>query len=131
MIIHVYFLKKRNWYDSYFELGETILYNTVFYFKSNLSLYSLQYAEACNEFAGPISASLRLGNTAPLEETLQRQRAVGNTVSDLTGPRFEPDLPLQRRTRYHSINRPSLIYVCNFDLQIKSFIIIVKLRRSV
>ena len=69
------FLKK-NWYDSSFELGETILYNTVFYLKSNLSLYSLQYAEACNEFAGPISASLRLGNTAPLEETLQRQRAV-------------------------------------------------------
>ena len=27
---------------------------------SNLSLYSLYYAETCNEFAGPISASLRL-----------------------------------------------------------------------
>ena len=36
--------------------------------KSNLSLYSLYYAEACNELAGPISASLRPGNTAPFEE---------------------------------------------------------------
>ena len=29
------------------------------------------------------------GNTAPFEETSQRWRAIGNTVSDLTGPRFE------------------------------------------
>ena len=58
--------------------------------KSNLSLYSLDYAEACNELAGPISASLRPDNTAPFEEKRQRWRAIGNTVSDLTGPRFEP-----------------------------------------
>ena len=38
---------------------------------------------------GPISASLRPGNTAPFEEMSQRWRAVGNTVSDLTGPRLE------------------------------------------
>ena len=57
--------------------------------ESNLSLYSLYHAEACNEFAGPISASLRTGNTAPFEEMSQRWRAIGNTVSDLTGPRFE------------------------------------------
>ena len=56
---------------------------------SNLSLYSLHYAKACNEFAGPISVSLRPGNKAPSEEMLQRWRAVGNSVSDLTGPRFE------------------------------------------
>ena len=30
------------------------------------------------------------GNTASFEEILQRWRAVGNTVSDLTSPRFEP-----------------------------------------
>ena len=36
--------------------------------KSNLSLYSLDYAEACNELAGPISASLHPGNTAPLKK---------------------------------------------------------------
>ena len=43
-----------------------------------------------NEFTGPTSASLRPGNTALFTEMLQRWRAVGNTVSDLTGPRFEP-----------------------------------------
>ena len=40
--------------------------------KSNLSLYSLYYAEACNELAGPISASLRLGNTASCKEMSQQ-----------------------------------------------------------
>ena len=67
--------------------------------KSNLSLYSLHYAEACNELAGPISASLRPGNTAPFEEMSQRWRAVGNTVSDLTGPRFEPHTSRSRDKR--------------------------------
>ena len=50
------------------------------YFNSNLSLYSLCYAEACNEFEGLISASLCPDNTAPFEEMLQGWRAVGNTV---------------------------------------------------
>ena len=49
----------------------------------------MYFDEACNEFAGIISASLRPGNAAPSEEMLQRWRAVGNTVSDLAGPRFE------------------------------------------
>ena len=53
-------------------------------FKSNVSLYLLYYAEACNELAGPISVSLRLGNTASFEEMLQRWLIIGNTVSDLT-----------------------------------------------
>ena len=57
--------------------------------KSNLVLYSLYYAKACNELAGISSASLRPGNTASFEEMLQRWQAVGNTASDLTGPRFE------------------------------------------
>ena len=57
--------------------------------KSNLSLYSLYYAKACNEFAGPISASLRPGKTAAFEKMPQRRRAIGNTASNLTGPRFE------------------------------------------
>ena len=38
----------------------------------------------------PISALLRLGNTAHLEEMSQRWQTVGNTVFNLTGPRFEP-----------------------------------------
>ena len=46
--------------------------------KSNFSLYSLFYAEACNEFAGTISASLRPSNTAPFEEISQQWLAVGN-----------------------------------------------------
>ena len=40
--------------------------------KSNFSLYSLYYAGACNEFAGPISTLLRPCNTAPFEEMPQR-----------------------------------------------------------
>ena len=36
---------------------------------------------------GPISAALRLGNS---EETSQRWRAIGNTVSDLIGQGIEP-----------------------------------------
>ena len=31
----------------------------------------------------------RPGNTAPFEEMSQRWRAVGNTVANLTGPKFE------------------------------------------
>ena len=67
-----------------------------FLFKSNLSLYLMYYAEACNELAGPISASLRLGSTASFEEMSQSWRAVGNTVSDLTSPRFEPQISCSR-----------------------------------
>ena len=59
-------------------------------FKSNLSLYSLHYAEGYFELPGPNSASLRVGNTASFEEMSQRWPAVGNTVSNLTGPRFKP-----------------------------------------
>ena len=73
--------------------------------KSNLSLYSLDYAEACNELAGLISASLRPGNTASFEKMSQRWRAVGNIVSDLTGPRFEPQTS---RSRYERVTaRPT------------------------
>ena len=41
-------------------------------YKSYLLLYSLYYAEGYREFVGPISASLRQGNTAPFEEMMQR-----------------------------------------------------------
>ena len=46
--------------------------------KSNFSLCSMHYDEACNEFARSISASLRPGTTAPFEEILQWLRAVDN-----------------------------------------------------
>ena len=54
------------------------LQNQIFY-------YTDYNAEACNELAGHISASLRAGNTSPFEEMLQRWRAAGKSVSDLTG----------------------------------------------
>ena len=50
--------------------------------KIKSSLFTPYYVEACNKFAGPISAALRLGNT---EVTSQRWRAAGNTASDLIG----------------------------------------------
>ena len=49
-------------------------------YKSNVSLQSLYYAEACNKFARPISASLCPGNTASFEEMLLQWRTVGSTV---------------------------------------------------
>ena len=57
---------------------------------NSVSLYSLYYAEACNEFVGSVFASWHPGNTTLFKEILQRWRAVGDTVFDLTGPIFEP-----------------------------------------
>ena len=63
-------------------------YNTI---KSNqIFHYTRCYAEEFNEFAWPISALLRLGNTASFEETLKRWWAVGNSAFDLFGAKFEP-----------------------------------------
>ena len=39
---------------------------------------------------GPSGVIAPVGNTTLFEEMWQRWRALGNTVSDLTGPRFEP-----------------------------------------
>ena len=47
------------------------------------SLYSLYYAQTCNEFAWSVTATMHLGNTAPFEEKSQRWRVVGNSVFDL------------------------------------------------
>ena len=47
------------------------------------------YAEVCNELAEPIFLA-PTGNTASFEKISQRWRAVGNTLFNLTGPRFEP-----------------------------------------
>ena len=48
-----------------------------------------------NRLARPITASLRLGNTASFKEMWQRWRAVGNTVFDLTARdlNFGPPAP--------------------------------------
>ena len=67
--------------------------------KSNLLLYSLYYAEARNELAGPIVASLRPGKTPPFEAISQRWQTVGIAVSNLNGPRFEPQTSRSRDER--------------------------------
>ena len=59
----------------------------------------LYYAKACNKFVGPISASLHAVNTAHFKEMPKRWRAVGNTVSDLTDPRFKPQTSRYRCKR--------------------------------
>ena len=86
-------------YRSLFVLNDSNGTLLILQIKSNLSLYSLDYAEACNELAGPISASLRPGNTVPFEEMSQRSRAVGNTVSNLTCLRFESQTSRSRDER--------------------------------
>ena len=68
----------------------------------NLSLYSLYYAETCNESAGPISVSLHLQATQLL---LNECRSAGNTVSDLTCQRFEQQTSRTRDER--ATSRPT------------------------
>ena len=98
--------------------------------KSNLSLYSLHYDEACNEFAGPISASLRPRNAASFE-MLQRWQTVGITVSDLTGPRIK--FPTSRSRDKHvtarltrlllAATQNGLMRLCNpFSLDAAGFV---------
>ena len=66
--------------------------------KSNLSLCSLYYVEACYEFAGPISASFHPSNTGPFEEMSQRWRAVGNTAQ-FNRSDIEPQISQSRNER--------------------------------
>ena len=71
-------------------------------------IYAVLYGitpKRISEFAGPNSESLRTSNTAPLEEMLPRWRAVGNTVANLTGSRFEPQTSRSRDERITA--RPS------------------------
>ena len=60
-------------------------------------------AEACDKFAGPIFASLRLGD-ASFEKMLQRWPAAGNPVYNLTGPRFELQFPLGQLVAFWNPN---------------------------
>ena len=62
----------------------------------NLSLDSLFYAEACNEFVAPISASFYQGNTPPFEEISQSWWDICITASYLIDPRFEPQTSCSR-----------------------------------
>ena len=51
---------------------------------------------------GPVSSSLRLGSTTSFKEMSQRWRSVGNTLCDLTGPRFEPQTSRSRDERLNT-----------------------------
>ena len=66
--------------------------NFIHQLNQNFSLYSLYYSWACNEFESHLRVIAPAGNKASLEEMLLRWRAVGNTVSNLTGPRSEPQI---------------------------------------
>ena len=72
---------------------------------SSLSLYLLYYAEACNEFAGLISESLRL---RPTQLFSKKYRSGGKPLATLSPIRLTRDLKfrlqLQKRTRYRSTN---------------------------
>ena len=74
------------------------------YKKIKSLVYSLNYAETCNRF-GDIYASLRPGDTALFKAMSQRWQAVGNVVSDLIGPRFEPQI--YRSRDEHVTARPT------------------------
>ena len=68
----------------------------------NLPLYSLYYAEACDEFSGPFSTSLRLRTTQLrlFEETATVASRWQQTLcAILTGPRFEPKTSRSKQER--------------------------------
>ena len=67
------------------------------------NIFRIRFARIISRYLADTSryifASLRPGSTAPFEEISQRERAVGNTLSDLTGPRFEPHTSHSRDER--------------------------------
>ena len=65
----------------------------------------------------PIPMSLRPGNIVSFEDKSQRWRAVGNTVSDLTGPRFEPQTSRSRDQRVTARPTESLQIIKSVDEQ--------------
>ena len=77
--------------------------------QSNLSVHSLFYAEACNEFAGLICASLRPDNIASFEEIAAVASRWHHCVRFDRLEIWMSDLPLQRWTRY----RLTKWLVCN------------------
>ena len=83
-----------------------IQYNVHDYCRTNQIKYFNILTEACNEIAGPTSASLCPGSTALYEEMSQRWRAIGNTASDLTDLRFEPQTSRSRDDQLHA--RPTV-----------------------
>ena len=54
--------------------------------------------------------SLRPGSTASFEEMLQQWRAVADTTSDLSGPRFEPQISLSTDERVTAPQKNLVFY---------------------
>ena len=59
------------------------LYYQIFYYIPSIT------PKRVTSVRGPNLRVIAPGNTAPFEEISLRWRAVGNTVSDLIGPRFD------------------------------------------
>ena len=55
-------------------------------------------------------------NTSPFEEMLQRWQAIGNTVLDLTGQRFEPHTSHSRDKRVAARPTGWSMQICNYFL---------------
>ena len=93
----------------------------------NQTLYLLYYTQACNEFAGPISALLRPEKAAPFIEMSQRRRAVGNGVSDLTTLKIERHTSRSRDERVTARTTGRLLIVPIFSIRLEkhSFLIIL------
>ena len=77
------------------------------FFKSILWLYSLYYAEACNEFTGPIFTSLRMRTTQFLSKKRRSDGECWQHCVRFDGPEIWTfDLPLQIWTRLCSTKWP-------------------------
>ena len=83
-------------------IGNSIIVQRAFLhlvFKSNLLLFSLCYAEACTSLRGSSPRyCTRTTQLLPLKKC-HRGDELGNTVSDLTGTRFEPQTFCSRDKR--------------------------------
>ena len=67
--------------------------------KIDILLYSLNYAEACNEFEGPIFELLQSGNAASLEESIAAVASRWQRYVRFNRPRFELQVSRSRGER--------------------------------
>ena len=83
-------------------------------FSGSLSSHSLFYAEECTEFAGPSPHHCAWA----FEELFAAVASLGNTVSDWTSRRFEPQTSCSRDER--AIARSTLTVDFNFAVVVES-----------
>ena len=80
--------------------------------KSFIIAYSLYYAEVCNEFTGPISASLRQGNTTPFKEMSHGGKLLATLCMIWAARDLNPRPLAPRRTRNRLTNWPVHSLMC-------------------